>query len=59
MSNGIVRLVLYHRYGGHLCDDMLDRLRDLQADWDFELEVHRAWTRTPPCSNTTAIRYPY
>ncbi len=40
MSNGVVRLVLYHRYGCHLCDDMLDRLRDLQADWGFELEVH-------------------
>jgi len=39
MSKAVARLVLYHREGCHLCDDMLDRLQDLRVDWKFELEV--------------------
>ena len=32
-------LLLYHRYGCHLCDEMLERLRELEAAWDFRLRV--------------------
>ena len=39
MSRRTVELLLYHRYGCHLCEEMLDRLRELQAVWDFHLLV--------------------
>ncbi len=42
MNNGDDRLVLYNRYGRRLRGDMLDRLRDPRADWDYELEVQDA-----------------
>ena len=32
-------LLLYHRYGCHLCDEMLERLRELEAEWGFRLRV--------------------
>ena len=39
MSLGTAELVLYHRYGCHLCEQMLERLRELEAVWDFRLRV--------------------
>ena len=33
------RLVLLHRHGCHLCDDMLERLRDLEVAWGFRTAV--------------------
>ncbi len=36
---GTPRLVLYHRIGCHLCDEMLTQLQGLQANQGFELEV--------------------
>ena len=32
-------LVLYYRYGCHLCDEMLERLRELERVWGFRLLV--------------------
>jgi thioredoxin reductase (NADPH) len=32
-------LVLYHRHGCHLCERMLARLRHLQAERGFDLDV--------------------
>ena len=32
-------LVMYHRYGCHLCDRMLEQLRPLQERYGFDLRV--------------------
>jgi len=39
MGQTAARLVLYHRYGCHLCEDMLDRLRELEVAWGFSLQI--------------------
>lgn len=39
MSGRAAELLLYHRYGCHLCEQMLERLRELEAAWGFRLRV--------------------
>ena len=39
MSGQAAELILYHRYGCHLCEEMLERLQDLAVAWGFRLVV--------------------
>ena len=39
MNQGSAQLFLFHRYGCHLCEEMLERLQELEATWDFRLLV--------------------
>ncbi|MCP5119002.1 MAG: glutaredoxin family protein [bacterium] len=39
MSGRDAELLLYHRYGCHLCEEMLERLRELEAAWGFRVRV--------------------
>jgi hypothetical protein len=39
MSGQAAELFLYHRYGCHLCEEMLERLRELEAVWGFRVLV--------------------
>ena len=39
MSALPVELTLFHRFGCHLCEDMLEQLRELEREWGFSLRV--------------------
>ena len=39
MSGRAAELLLYHRYGCHLCEEMLERLQELEAAWGFQVLV--------------------
>ena len=39
MGSTTADLILYHRYGCHLCEEMLERLGELEAAWGFRLLV--------------------
>ncbi len=39
MSGQTAELLLYHRYGCHLCEEMLERLRELEAVWGFRVRI--------------------
>ncbi len=39
MSGRAAELLLYHRYGCHLCQEVLERLQELEAAWGFRVRV--------------------
>ena len=39
MNSEAVVLTLYHRYGCHLCEEMLERLQELATVLDFRVDI--------------------
>jgi len=39
VESGLVELVVYSRYGCHLCEDMLQLLRDFQTEMAYSVRV--------------------